>query len=65
MRKLYLFAVLLLVAAVAHAQKSYKHASEYQVAVLDETTRVATLAAVLPVLTWRMWLRRPGARSST
>jgi len=36
-------AVLLLVAPVAlSAQKTYKHASEYQVATLDQTLRVAT-----------------------
>ena len=37
----YVLAVLLLV-AVGHAQKTYKHASEYQVAVLDENARVGT-----------------------
>lgn len=37
-------AVLLLVAGVGHAQKTYNHASEYQVAVLDENAKISTAA---------------------
>jgi hypothetical protein len=41
MKYLSVLAVLLLI-AVGHAQKTYNHASEYQVAVLDENTRIST-----------------------
>ncbi len=34
--------VVSLSAAIGHAQKTYNHAAEYQVAVLDESTRVGT-----------------------